>query len=239
MIQNQRSTDYNWSTLCTNKWFPLKHGSQATEHSNEKNYTNYKKKILKNTERGTNSEPAVSSILQANIRILLFSTCCSKWNEHKKNSKHADIDGNTYRHISRHEYKKKRKNQNENNAIHLHQRKHLHNSIKYPNFFESTLQCVTTLRLFKQQLIWYWLRWNGNERTNEQTNYRKERPNNNKCRTSITTIIIQRCHYDGFRLVAVHVTELSNNFSFKITSSLSYRHHVVRNIQAYMHLNDK
>lgn len=53
--ENQRSTDYKRPTQSTNKWFPLKHGSQATEHNENKIgiMNNNNKKTLKE-EQTTN-----------------------------------------------------------------------------------------------------------------------------------------------------------------------------------------
>lgn len=83
----------------------------------------------KKTERGTNNEPAVPSILQANAcASSLFNVLVQMERNNARTHTHTLESCNSW-------YEKKRKNQNENNATHSQQHvSHLHNSIKYPIF---------------------------------------------------------------------------------------------------------
>lgn len=83
-FQNQRSTDYKWPTQSTNKWFPLKHGSQATEH-NEKKMESWKKNWKRNKQRTCCFAQLTDKY--THLSSLLFAKR-SKWNEEKK--LHAD-----------------------------------------------------------------------------------------------------------------------------------------------------
>lgn len=124
-FQNQRSTDYKWPTQSTNKWFPLKHGSQATEHNEKKNGI-MKKKLKEEQTTNLLFRPTHRQIHTPFVSFVR-QTIQMEWR--KKNCTQTHTKTQCHKKIGRIKTKT-------TPYIYISDgREHLHNSIEYPNFF--------------------------------------------------------------------------------------------------------
>lgn len=146
-FQNRRTTDYKRSTLSSNKWFPLKHDSQATEYNVEKNgiWRERKKKLKEEQTTNLPLRPSSTNKHKRTRVFFSFSPVDSNGTREKNCTRlHTATEKQAHIHSAakkRNDRDTKRKNQNENNdQIHSHQCEHLHNSIEYPNFCEFFLR---------------------------------------------------------------------------------------------------